>query len=168
MARKFYIGHDSLWSRKKMLHFIIDELSTVVKVVDIKDNLSKESVCYVHSYTNEHQLWLFFLIWWLAIYMWEKNELSSLSYYSKLFFWSYFKNRQRWQLITETKREKTPWAFLFQKYSKIWSVSHFIKYKPHISEEWQQKDFNCSIIHANMNFLESDFSTAMSSFWRSF
>ena len=73
--------------------------------------------------------------------MWEKNELSSLSYYSKLFYWSYFKNRQRWQLITETKREKTSWAFLFQKYSKIWSVSHFIKYKPHISEEWQQKRF---------------------------
>ena len=56
MTRKFYIGRDSLIEKKKMLHFIINELSTVVKVVDIKDNLSKESVCYVHSCTNEDQL----------------------------------------------------------------------------------------------------------------
>ena len=36
------------------------------------------------------------------------------------------------------KRNKTTWVyFVFQKYSKFWSISleHFIKNKPHISEE---------------------------------
>ena len=38
----------------------------------------------------------------------------------------------------EMKNEITTWVFVFQKYSKFWSISleHFIKHKPRISEEW--------------------------------
>ena len=47
---------------------------------------------------------------------------------------------------TKWKTKKTTWVFVFQKSGKFWSISlgHFIKHKPHISEEWHYKNRTCN------------------------